>query len=63
MNWLSQRSSGELPLAIEDHDVENDVAPREHLCRDTPGAHRHFIAELNSFARGKREKPPAWCSR
>ena len=55
MNWLRQRSSSELSFAIEDHDVENDVAPREDPGRDFPRALRHFIAEVNPFARGKAE--------
>ena len=55
MNWLRHRSSGELPLAIEDHDVELCRSARQDVCGDTPGAHRHFIAELNAFASGKRK--------
>ena len=60
MNWLPQdcfrlAPSGELSFAIEDHDVENDVAPREDPGRDFPRALRHFIAEVNPFARGKAE--------
>src|SRR6476619_5801275 len=55
MNWLRLTPPGELPLAIEDHDVELCRSARQDVCGDTPGAHRHFIAELNAFASGKRK--------
>ena len=60
MNWLHrnclrQGPSDELPLAVEDHNVEHYVGSREHVSRHIPCALRHGVAERDAALGGKAE--------